>query len=176
MKGLIPNVDESGLIPDYDYLNDECAVWSYTPGDESWQECSTNGVYYGVTLFGTDRSLMMAGEFLTVNEDGEYGRAKRAIRKYDPEKGVDETADRQEADAVRTCPEAEIREHQQEGCNGQQGRQDFGKIQRQLQGLCARGQRREKGNLRHCEVISKCGESAYHGCRTGDLRLESMLL
>ena len=90
VKGLVMATDESGSIP---YSSDggwdapdAICIYSYTPGDASWQECSVKEVPYGLTLFATEDGLMLAGEFFGETEfENNYGHY--VVRKYDPSTG-----------------------------------------------------------------------------------------
>ena len=92
VKGLVMFTDESGNIPyssDYGWEPPEICVYSYTPGDDSWQPCSADEVWYGLTLFSTDEGLMLAGEFFGETEyENDYGHY--VFRKYDPSSGAGE--------------------------------------------------------------------------------------
>ena len=89
VKGIVMFVDDSGEIPyssDYGFDHPETCIYSYTPGDDSWQQCSADEVWYGLTLFSTEDGLMLAGEdFGETKYENEYGHY--IIRKYDPSTG-----------------------------------------------------------------------------------------
>ncbi len=93
VKGTLLAVDEKTNVPHLDEYAEEwySVVYSYTPGDDSWQECSTDGVSAGLSLFSTDRGLMMAGEHIVKeNPEDEYGLAEFSILEYDPSTGIGE--------------------------------------------------------------------------------------
>lgn len=94
VKGNMTKVDESGKVPYYDEYDDDFAenicVYSYTPGDDSWQRCSVENVRRGQTLFSTEDGLMLAGEFVVPgdpDDEDDWGYVLYPIMIYDPANG-----------------------------------------------------------------------------------------
>ena len=95
VKGLPTDTDETGNISYYDDFDllekGEVCIYSYTPGDSSWEECSTDEVYPEQTLFTLNDRLMLAGSVYVPGEsDEDLGYSSNLIWSYDPEKGADE--------------------------------------------------------------------------------------
>ena len=95
VKGTPTDVDEGENIPYYDEYalgsSGEVCIYSYTPGEDSWQECSADHVFLEQSLFSTDDGLMLAGSvFIKDESEGESGHQSDSIWEYDPETGAGE--------------------------------------------------------------------------------------
>ena len=93
VKGVKTEVDESNNIPYYERYEleeSERCIYSYTPGDKGWKECSAKDTAYGQTLFSTGDRLMLAGAIRIKDhpeDPDDYGHMEYDIRNYDPENG-----------------------------------------------------------------------------------------
>ncbi len=92
VKGTLCDVDQSGTIPYIDtekYNPDAVVVYSYTPGENSWNECSAADVSEEHTLFAAGGRMMLAGvtgeEYYYIADD-KYP----TVREYDPQSGAGE--------------------------------------------------------------------------------------
>ena len=102
--------------------------------DSSW------GKDKACTMYDTFHALipyMEANDYEFVYSVDEYGDDMLSAFFYYES---DEASERKEARADEPCSEAAVCKQQQEDRNGKQIRQDHSQEQRQLQGLCDRGQ------------------------------------
>lgn len=94
VKGTAVETDESGSIPYYPVYAEEpypVYVYSYTPGDASWVECSSEGAADEYTLFTDGSKLMLAGfteDDWDVYYDDYHENGFPCVRDYDPEAGA----------------------------------------------------------------------------------------